>query len=409
MKKYLKHSLFLVAIGAFYCCSNDDSKQDNPETQPVKEASLSLKLASDFTVSRYNAVTVEPQVLIENADAELAKYKWTVKVTGTGGAVKDSVIGDTKNLQFITAKAANYTVDLTVTLGKLVKQASTKVTVSETGKNYTSKALSLIDYVPAPSYNLDNYGFTTKAEVLEQVKSDLIEGNAVPLGTFGGSITTAFDHTVINAYGKRDFKIQMNEDSGNSKVSPVSVYVAYDANKNGIADDNEWYEIAGSEYNKSTTVKNYEITYNKPNAGKAAVTGTKDWQFDKEYLKWTDNKTAAGFITRTKKWRRYNYYPQWMGESYTLKGTKIYLPVKDVSDGEGTTYNIGTFEWGYGGIKDPSIDISWAVDSNGKKVHLPGIDFVKVYVSTYAEAGATDLVTNFFTHVEDLNFPKAIK
>jgi len=409
MKKYLKHSLFLLAIGAFYCCSNDDSKQEGTETQPVKVASISVKLVSDFTVSRYNAVTVDPEVVIENAEAALAKYKWTTKVTGADGVVKDSVIGDTKTLQFIVPKAATYAVDLTVTLGKVVKQAATKITVSETGKTYTSKALTLIDYIPAPAYNFDSFAFATKTEALERVQSDLIEGNAVPLGTFGGSIVTAFDHTVINAYGKRDFTILMNETSNSVKFSPVSVYVAYDANKNGIADENEWYEIAGSEYNKSTTVKNYEITYTKPDAAKAAVTGTKDWQFDKEYIKWKDNKNASGFITRTKKWRRYNYYPQWMGESYTLKGTKIYLPVKDVSDGEGTNFNIGTFEWGYAGIKDPSIDISWAVDNNGKKVHLPGIDFVKVYVSSFAEAGASDLVTNFFTQAEDLNFPKASK
>ncbi|MET3021917.1 hypothetical protein [Flavobacterium hydatis] len=406
MKKYLKHSLFLVAIGAFYSCSSDDSKPEDIKTEPVKEATIALKLASDFTVSRYNVVAIDPEVIIENSNDAVAQYKWTVKVSGKDGIVKDSVIGDTKTLQFIAPKAANYAVDLTVTLGKLVKQAATKVTVSETDKTYTSKALSIIDYLPAPSYSSDNLAFSTKAEVMAQIQSDLAEGNVVPLGTFGGYIVTAFDHTVINAYGKRDFTILMNENSGSLKFSPVSIYVAYDANKNGIADENEWYEIAGSEHNKSTTVKNYEITYNKPNPSKPAVTGTKDWQFDKEYLKWTDNKNASNFITKTKKWRRYNYYPQWLGESYTLKGTKIYLPVKDVSDGDGTTYNVGTFEWGYGGIKDPSIDISWAVDNNGKKVHLPGIDFVKVYVSTFAEAGATDLVTNYFSQAEDLNFAK---
>ncbi|MCV9933600.1 hypothetical protein OIU80_15045 [Flavobacterium sp. LS1R47] len=406
MKKYLKYSLFLVAIGTFYSCSNDDSKPEDPKPEPVKEAVISLKLASDFTVSRYNAVAIDPEVTIENSNNAIAQYKWTIKVTHTDGTVKDSIIGDTKTLQFIAPKAANYAVDLTVTLGKLVKQAATKVTVSETGKTYISRALSLIDYLPAPSYNNDNLVFGTKAEVMTQIQSDLIEGNDIGLGTFGGFIVTKFDHTVINTYGKRDFTILMNENSGSLKFSPVSVYVAYDANKNGIADENEWYEIAGSEHHKSTTIKNYEVTYNKPNPDKPAVTGTKDWQFDKEYLKWTDNKNESSFITKTKKWRRYNYYPQWMGESYTLKGTKINLPIKDVSDGEGTTYNVGTFEWGYGGIKDPSIDISWAVDNNGKKVHLPGIDFVKVYVSTFVVAGATDLVTSHFKQAEDLNFPK---
>lgn len=411
MKKYLKYSLFLLVIGAFYCCSNDDSKPEpiiikDPEPEPVKNPSVNLNLKSDFTVERYSAVTIDPTVTIENSNDLVPTFKWTLKVTGKNGVAKDSIIGDAKTLQFIAPKADNYVIDFTVTLDKLVKQASTKVTVSETGKVYTSKALTLVDYLPAPNANNDNLEFETKEEVLEQIQSDLIDGNVVSLGTFGGAIVTKFDHTVINAYGKRDFIIRMNENTNTLKFSPVSIYVAYDANKNGIADENEWYEIAGSEYNKSTTVKNYEVTYFKPDQSKAAVTGKADWQFDKEYLKWSDNKNNSGFITKTTKNRRKNYYPQWLGESYTVKGTKVNLPVKDVSDGAGTSFNVGTFEWGYGGIKDPSIDISWAVDKDGKKVHLPGIDFVKVYVSSYAETGASDLVISYFQEAEDLNFFK---
>ncbi|WP_409416559.1 hypothetical protein [Flavobacterium sp. PS2] len=407
MKKYLKYSLILVAIGAFYCCSNDDDSKPEITPEPVKNASVTLKLEPNFAVERYSVVTINPEVVIENASEAVAKYKWTVKVTGTDGVVKDSIIGDAKTLQFIAPKAADYAVEFTVTLDKLVKQASTKVKVSETGKTYTAKALSLIDYLPAPSYALDNYEFTTKTEILENIQASLNQGEDINLGTFGGYIVTKFDHTVINSYGKRDFTVQTVANSTTVKVFPVSVYVAYDANKNGIADDNEWYEIGGSEHNKSTTTKNYEITYFKPDPAKVAVTGKADWQFDKEYLKWTDNKNTSNFITKTKKWRRLNYYPQWIGDSYTLKGTKLYLPVKDVSDGEGTAFNVGTFEWGYAGIKDPSIDISWAVDSNGKKVHLPGIDFVKVYVSTYTELGASDLLTSSFKEAEDLNFAKS--
>ncbi|WP_428232578.1 hypothetical protein [Flavobacterium sp.] len=412
MKKFLKYSVCLLAIGAFYNCSNDDSNSDpviitEPEPKPVKEPVITLKLQSDFATERYNVVAIDPEIGIENANGAVAQYKWTVKVTGKDGVVKDSVIGDAKTLQFIAPKAQDYAVDLTVTVNKVVKQASAKVKVSETGKTYTSKALSLIDFVPSPGYSIENYAFTTKIQALETIQTDLKAGTSINLGTFGGYIVTKFDHTVINAYGKRDFIVQAVVNSATVKYFPVSIKVAYDANKNGIAEDNEWYEIAGSEYHKSSTTKNYEITYYKPDPNKAAVTGTADWQFDKEYLKWSDNKNASGFITKTKKWRRYNYYPQWIGDSYTVKGTKVYLPVKDVSDGEGTAFNVGTFDWGYGGIKDPSIDISWAVDNNGIKVHLPGIDFVKVYVSTFAELGSSDLLTSSFKEAEDLNFTAA--
>ncbi|TDQ08273.1 hypothetical protein [Pedobacter metabolipauper] len=398
MKNYIKYSLSILTIAAFYSCSKDEV---NPVTNP--EVSISIKLKSDFAAGRYNVVVIDPEVTIENGGEVIPQYKWTIKVSNKDGVVRDSVIGDTKVLPFIAPKAADYTVELTVTAADVTGRASTLVKVSETNKTYNSKAWSVVDYMPSPEFILNDYVYSTKAEALEAVQTELNEDLSVPLGTFGGYITTRFDHTVINAYGKRDFTVQMENSNSGTRFAPVSVFVAYDANKNGIADDNEWYEIAGSEYHKSSTVKNYEITYYKPDPNKTAVAGAADWQFDTTYLKWTDNKSASGSITRTKKWRRYNYYPQWIGDSYTMKGTKLQVPVKDISDGTGITFNVGTFDWGYGGIKDPSIDISWAVDKDGKKVQLPGIDFVKVYQSSFAEIGASDLLTAVFRYVEDLN------
>jgi len=402
MKKYLKYSLSLIAFFAFYACSNDDSKSEEVIEKPVKDPVIAIKLATEFAVQNYNVKEITPEVTIENADGKTVLYQWSVKVSGKDGVVKDSIIGGNKTLLFITPKANNYVVDLTVTVDKIVKQASTKVSVSDTGKTYTAKALTLIDFLPAPNYNVSS--FTTKEESLQKTQESIKEGRDIYLGTFGGYIITAFDHTVINAYGKRDFTVQMAEGSASTKYSPVSVAVAYDANKNGVADENEWYEIAGSEYHKSSTVKNYEITYNKPDASASPVTGAAAWQYDTAYLSWTDNKNGSGKITKTYTRRRSNYYPAWLAAAYTLKGTKVTIPIKDVSDGAGTTFNVGTFEWGYGGIKDPSIDISWAVDKEGKKVHLPGVDFVKVYVSTFTALGSNDLLTGVFQEVSDLNF-----
>lgn len=404
MKKYLKYSLFLIAFASFNSCSNDDSKPEVIVEPPAPEPAIALKLTSEFSVSQYDVVEIAPEVTIENAAEKTPLYQWSTKVTGKDGAVKDSIIGDSKTLLFITPKAATYDVNLKVTLDKLVKETSTKVTVSETGKTYTSKALTLVDFLPAPSYSVAAY--TTKEESLQKTQQILKTGGAVSLGTFGGYIVTAFDHTVVNAYGKRDFTVKTTAGNASIKYSPVSIAVAYDANKNGIADENEWYEIAGSEYHKSTTVKNYEITYQRPNAAATPVTGALSWQYDTAYLPWTDNKNGSGTITRTNTRRRNNYYPAWAADSYTLKGTKIAIPAKDVSDGAGTSFNVGTFEWGYGGIKDPSIDISWAVDKDEKKVHLPGVDFVKVYVPTFTALGSLDLLTGSFEEVSDLNFPK---
>jgi hypothetical protein len=404
MKKYLKYSLLLIVFVSFYACSNDDSKPEEIIEVPVKDTEIALKLVSDFAVEQYNVTEITPEVTIVNSDGKTAKYQWSVKVLDKDGAAKDSIIGDSKTLLFITSKPADYVVDLTVRVDKIVKQTSTKVSVSETGKTYTAKALTLVDFLPAPSYTVASY--TTKEEALEKTQASIKEGGSVYLGTFGGYIVTAFDHTVVNAYDKRDFTVQMATGTATLKYSPVSIAVAYDANKNGIADENEWYEIAGSEYYKSTTVKNYEVTYHKPNATATPVTGAATWQYDTAYLPWTDNQNGFGTITKTNNRRRNNYYPAWVADSYALKGTKVAIPVKDVSDGAGTAYNVGTFEWGYGGIKDSSIDISWAVDKDGKKVYLPGVDFVKVYVPTFTALGAADLLTSVFQEVSDLNFPK---
>lgn len=403
MKKYIKHILCISAFTTLYSCSKDAVK---PEPIPDAEQTIAIKLAADFAVVRYNVVLIDPEVTIENSNGVVPQYKWTVKVTGKDGVLKDSVICDTKTLQFIAPKANDYTVNLTVSSGKVTKQAATKVKVSETNKTYHSKAWSLVDFFPAPGFSNDGLGFTDKSALLSEMQSNLDNGDAIVLGTFGGYVVTKFDHTVINAYAARDFIVQMSQNSGSIKYAPAGIFVAYDANKNGIADENEWYEIAGSEYHKSTTVKNYEMTYYKPDPAKLPVPGQAAWEFDTSYLKYTDNKNGSGAITKTLKFRRWNYYPQWLGDSYTLKGTKVYVPVKDVSDGGGTSFNVGTFDWGYGGIKDPSIDISWAVDANGKKVHLPGIDFVKVYVLTSTAIGASDLLTSSFEESRDLNFYK---
>ncbi len=49
--------------------------------------------------------------------------------------------------------------------------------------------------------------------------------------------------------------------------NPVSLKYPWMSMPDGLPDD-EWYEIAGSEYGHAKTVKNYEITYYKPNENK---------------------------------------------------------------------------------------------------------------------------------------------
>jgi hypothetical protein len=196
----------------------------------------------------------------------------------------------------------------------------------------------------------------------------------------------------------RDFKILGNAFWGNEanaarsgSCEPGIIVVAYDKNKNGKPDEDEWYEIAGSEYFKNTTLKNYSVTYYKPDANKLPVAGAEFWQTDTEYIKWQDNFGNSGYKSKNG-FHDQGYYPLWISEaSYILKGTKIQDNFYDQS-GAGN-YWVGTsFDFGYAdnapnNDEASNIDISWAVDKNGNYVKLPGIDFIKIYTGINQEAG----------------------
>ena len=52
---------------------------------------------------------------------------------------------------------------------------------------------------------------------------------------------------------------------------------------------------------------------------------------------------------------------------------------------------------------DSAVDIDWAVDKNGNKVHLPGVDFIKVYTGVDQENGWLGECSTEITRIEDLH------
>lgn len=395
--KNLKYIILLFICILAYSCSDDDDPVPTPKPEPTITPTISITLGSTFEVNRFDVVNIDPEVTITDNEGLAAIYQWSIQKNG-----KDSIIGNQKTLQFISPAPGEYSVDFAVSCGETTETVKTNVSVNADNKSYSSKPVKVLDYLPAPfkEYFLFQYdGGDSKEGLLEYARSKYDDGGNLNLGAFGGYIVLQFDHTVVNTYGKRDLYINCRQTN-----SPLSIQVAYDANKNGIVDENEWYEIAGSEHHKSTTIKDYAITYFAPDLSKEFVPGKYSWQIDIESVKWTDNKNGSGYITQTDEWGYSgDNFPSWINDSYTLKGTKLYLPTKDVSDGEGTQWNIGTFEWGYGGAKDSNIDISWAVDKDGNKVHLPGINFIRLYNPVFTEIGSSDLLTSSFYSVEDLN------
>lgn len=242
----------------------------------------------------------------------------------------------------------------------------------------------VFEYVPAPGQFINmlpewEEGDDAAAMAEKAYYYTAEDGAMISLGAWGGYVTVGFETTIVNADGKRDIYIEGNV-AGNSS-EPGVVMVAYDINQNGKPDGNEWFEIAGSEYDNS--VQNYEITYYRPD----------DMGDD---VRWTDNNGNSGIVYRCPEnlnpaLASESCWPMWLPDKakLTFKGTKLPNNSTNMGSTENPYFVLAPFDWGYAdnlpnidgdeyndGAK---IDIDWAVDSNGNSVKLPGVDFVRIY------------------------------
>lgn len=249
-----------------------------------------------------------------------------------------------------------------------------------------------------PKYETGDTEETMRAKVLEQIKGN--NAGLITLGAWGGYVTVGFDHTIENKAGLRDFRVQ-----GNTLTNwgePGIIYVAYDSNKNGRPDPDEWYEIAGEAHRDLAGIswlkdqrargkdvafyRDYEVTYHRPTSEGKPATDIP------EYIRWVDNKGGLGYIHKNR-FHDQTYYPAWIQTpTYTLRGTR--LPQNGYnSKTDGTELHIlMPFAYGYAdnatnSDDEASIDIAWAVDKHGKPVHLPGVDFIRIQTGVLQDNG----------------------
>ena len=334
------------------------------------------------------------------------KMKWLriqPQVTGSGSIdcswlLDGEKIADTKDLLHVFAKAGTYQLDFKATngMGESVKT----IMVTVTDKTYTNGIMHVYEYLPAPGQFINTMPEATDADTPETMRqkaeSALTEGSMICLGGFGGYVVFGFDHTIVNREGN-DFVVLGNAYSG--WAEPGVIMVSYDANDNGLP-DGEWYEIAGSEYNKPTTIKNYEMTYYRPESEPSNPN-------EPDYIRWTDNRGQSGYLSKNGNHNQ-TYFPLWTGDSYTLKGTFMEAKIYDASD-NGINWVNPAYDWGYAdnwanNDEKAQIDIDWAVDKNGNPVKLKGIDFVRVHTGNRADGGWLGEVSTEVSGFTDLNF-----
>jgi len=371
MKKNLTHLLLIAFAAVFTSCSsnNDDDKAAEK---------IAVTLQEKYETSTFSVLNIP-------ASAEVASpvYEW-ILTKNPVNQTTDSIVGNTKDLRFVPIYAGAYELTLNVTSGDKKGSKKTIVNVTNETKNYNPYITSIFDFDPAPGmFANDVYkdGFK-KEDVVRTALGRINETNVgyqLDLGGFGGSIIVGFDHTVVNVSGQNDFKIYGGDltDKANPPA-PGIIYVAYDKNGNGKPDEDEWYEIIGSQHTKANTIKNFKITYHKKAVGvPVVVSGPNDMFSDREHIFCENNSPETYYMPKSKS--KKEYYPLWATQtSVTYEGTKLNVDFVTARPGQTTLWNFTPPEWGYANAVNPDIDIDWAVDKNGNKANLPGINFIKV-------------------------------
>lgn len=275
------------------------------------------------------------------------------------------------------------------------------------GSPYITKVL---DYRPAPGQFVNTMPVykdgDTQEDMNRKVLAEIGDGKKngmITLGAYGGYIIVGFDHTIRNVKGEKDFRVLGNAFAGNSE--PAIVMVAYDKNRNGEPDADEWYELAGSEYQKKSIVKGYEITYFRNEEGHQPIPDTDNYLSDIANCRWTDNQEGTGYVHKNI-YHDQDYFPQWIAENQLIfKGTL--LPPNGVDNGPEATprWVMNAYEWGYAdNTKGGDVfDIAWAVDGTGQSVDLPGADFIKVYTGVNQYCGWIGEVSSEICGIEDLH------
>lgn len=253
----------------------------------------------------------------------------------------------------------------------------------------------------------------------------------ISLGFFGGYAVYKFNNPIANnpanKYGA-DFIVYGNAFWNNSE--PGCIQVSQDGDK--------WYDIAGSKYYDSDTIKNASITYTNPNPTQDSAVPSPGTAGEAKPVNYTG--TRSGTIT-TNTFHNHGWFPLNANYFVPRNGNATALDKVDplsfasrtltngvtntltldgtMLGGVSTTKITDTIGFGYcdahpnkelGGTiaynpyhqfanqndyntktagtsgGDP-IDISWAVDSNGQPVNLGSIRYVRVYTGAAAMNG----------------------
>lgn len=357
------------------------------------EPMVSLGIDNNYSIYR-----MKPLILTPRYPGKA--YVWSVPDSHGG----DSVVSTEAFLYFVRRDPGDYTVKLNIVDDANPVEHIVNIKVWDEDVAYSRYIDRVLDYAPAPGQfvnKLPEYAPGDDAEAMRVKAEECIRGRndvMISLGGFGGSVVFAFDHTVVNVPGEYDFKIYGNAfyasgtQTGGS-AEPGIVMVSCDINGNGKADD-PWYELAGSEYYSEATAHDMTITYTRP--------------ADDGDVAWTLGNGDTGCVPKNA-YHSQPYFPQWLDKDVMSFTGTLLAPNAIDHSGNGTNYVLYAYAWGYvdnhpndaGDLSKFKID--WAVDSQGKPVHLDGVDFIKVYTGVNQVCGWLGETSTEICRAEDLH------
>ena len=285
----------------------------------------------------------------------------------------------------------------------LMLVASVRLNAQSAGTRGASATIHRVyEYCPAPGQFLNTMPEyeegDTRETICKKAEELLHEGGTVSLGAFGGYVVFGFDHMVENRAGFYDLQILGNSylaDGGDARQGgssePALVFVSHDDNGNGVPDD-KWYELAGSEYGKTGTWRDYTVTYHRTPQGHTPTPVPNSPVTDDTYIRWTDSEGGEGYLAMNA-YHRQNYWPQWQKGEQTLTFTGVRLAPNTVDkNGDGSYFLQNTYAWGYADNQpndstSSKLDLEWAVDEDGNPANLSGIHFVKVQTAVLQSNG----------------------
>lgn len=340
-----------------------------------------------------------------------AAYRWTVN---------GDVVSDKRSYIFLAGEEGTYDLTFDIIDDATPYHFEFTVNVLHEEVEYSPYIAHVYEYCPAPGQFVNEMPKyepgDTYADMLRKVEESVSGTNdvMVSLGGFGGYVTFGFDHTVINMPGERDFRIWGNafyeftdQQRRGGSAEPGIVMVSYDTNCNGLPDD-QFYELAGSEYHKPATRHGYSIAYSSPDPSRQPVEGDDGFVTNAEYIPWIDSEGNTGYVAKNR-FHTQSYWPQWIADgSLEFSGTRLADNGIDTS-GTGRYYILYCYDWGYVDNHPNdypelnSFDIGWAVDGNGVPVYLPGVDFVRVYTGLNQQCGWLGETSTELSRAQDLH------